>query len=397
MTKRRSLYRYGICKVLLISSSAAFCCLNSRGWASRRRLWSWWPGFLSHRKICTKIEEYLSEMIDVDVGSPEGCIQSPQFYNLCLSDFLAIKKRAEKAAKEGFPILRLDMDTGDNRMELTNAPSLVTEAGVYADDSGFTSDTEQELRDSVVMIDEKTVEYFTENGMSVNLAKSDLVSIMNRFSEPLEIGELKSQGKIKLLGLNMTDKMSFLPHALDVISKVAAKLPGIVRMRSWASEELVKSTAESCLVSHISYLLHVYAAERRVQVILQRCLNRIMRDILNRGPRDSVEQMMTDLDWLSIPNQVEYRTLYWMRCVERERSSPYTSDHLKISQTERLTRGWRYEPTFMAQTMTTAQQFCHRGSSLYSSYNLLPRLLEFGEYKEVIRSLILERNGNRNI
>ena len=112
--------------------------------------------------------------------------------------------------------------------------------------------------------------------MSINLVKSYLVSIMN-----LEIGELKSQRKIKLLGLTMTDKM------LDVVSKVAAKLPGTMRMSSWASEELLKSTAESCLVSHISYLLHVYAAEKRVQVILQRCLNRIMRDILNRGPRDT--------------------------------------------------------------------------------------------------------------
>ena len=247
------------------------------------------------------------------------------------------------------------------------------------------------------MIDQKTVEYFTANGMSVNVVKSDLLSVMNRFSTPLRIGELTSQGQIKLLGLTMTDKMSFLPHAMDVVSKVAAKLPGIVRMRSWASEELVKATAESCLVSHILYLVHIYAAERRVQTILQRCLNRIMRDILNRGPRDSVEQMMTDLGWLSIPNQVEYRTLYWIRKVDRENSSPFTSQHLRVSQTERLTRGWRYEPTFMAQTMTTAQQFCHRGSSLYSSYNLFPRLLEFGEYKEVIRSKILERNGNRNI
>ena len=34
-------------------------------------------GFLSHRKICTKIEDCLSKMVDVDVGSPEGCIQSP--------------------------------------------------------------------------------------------------------------------------------------------------------------------------------------------------------------------------------------------------------------------------------------------------------------------------------
>ena len=49
-------------------------------------------GFLSHRKIWTKIEDCLSEMVDVDTGSPEGCIQSPQFYNLCLMEKLIVQE-----------------------------------------------------------------------------------------------------------------------------------------------------------------------------------------------------------------------------------------------------------------------------------------------------------------
>ena len=356
-------------------------------------------GFLSNRKICTKIEDSFSSMADVDVGSPEGCILSPQIYNLCLSDFSSIKKRVEKVAKEGFAITKVDPVTEEENIVVTTAPSLDTEAGVYADDSGFTSsaDTEEELRDAVVEIDRQTVDYFTVNGMSVNTAKSDLISIMNRFSQPLRIGKLESQSQIRLLGLTMTDKLSFMPHAVDVVSKIAAKLPGIVRMRNWASDELVKATAEACLISHMTYCMEVWAYEKRVQTILQRCLNRIMRDILGRGPREPVAQMLADLGWLSIPNQVEYRSLFWIRKVERENSSPFTSSILHVSQTERLTRGWRYEPKFMSQTLATSQLFCHRGASLYSSYNLFPQLLEFEEYKEVIRDKILARNGNHNI
>ena len=122
--------------------------------------------------------------------------------------------------------------------------------------------------------------------------------------------------------------------------------------------------------------MEVWAYEKRVQTILQKCLNRIMRDILGRGPREPVAQMLADLGWLSIPNQVEYRTLFWIRKVERDNSSPFTSSILHVSQTERLTRGWRYKPTFMSQTLATYQLFCHRLASLYLSYNLLPRLLE---------------------
>ena len=108
----------------------------------------------------------------------------------------------------------------------------------------------------------------TVNGMSVNVAKSDLISVMNRFSKPLKVGNLESQSQIRLLGLTMTDKLSFMPHAVDVISKIAAKLPGIVRMRTWASDKLVKDTAQACLVSHMTYCMEVWAYERRVQVLL---------------------------------------------------------------------------------------------------------------------------------
>ena len=357
-------------------------------------------GFLSDRKICTKIEDVLSEVVNVDTGTPEGCILSPLLYNLCLSDFSAIKGRVERAAKEGFTIIKEDPASGEMVDTVVTAPSLTVDAGVYADDSGMTSstNTEAELRDAVVEVDKQVVEFFECNGMSVNTSKSDLVSVMNRFSTPLRVGNLESQGKLKLLGLTMTDKMSFIPHALDVVSKISSKLPGVVRMRSWASAELIKNTADSVLCSHLNFLIHVWAYEKRVQVILQRCLNRIMRDILNRGPREPVEGMLQELGWLSIPNQVEYRTLYWMRKVQREGQSPYTAAHLHVSQAERVTRNWSYGPKFMPQTLATAGQFCHRGSSLYSSYNLVPLLtIDFDEYKDVIRDRIVARNGNGNI
>ena len=357
-------------------------------------------GFLSHRKICTKIEDEYSEVVDVDTGSPEGCIISPLAFNLTLCDFPAIKKRVEKTAKEGFPITKVDKETGEEKVEVVTAPSLETSAGVYADDSGFTSytDTEEELRHAIVEIDRQTIEYFNVNGMSCNILKSDLLSVLNRFAEPLRVGEVVSQGKIKLLGLTMTDKMSFLPHAQNVINKISGKIPGIVRMRSWASKDLMEKTAFSCLVSHMTFLMQVWAYEHRVQVMLQRCLSRIMRAILNRGPRDSVEEMMKDLNWLNIKNQFEYRTLFWIRKIDRGADAgPFLYHNMELSQAAIRTRRWRLEPTWRPQSIVSSQALCHRGLAEYNKFNLYPLLDDFDEYKELIRSKILEHNGNKNL
>ena len=132
---------------------------------------------------------------------------------------------------------------------------------------------------------------------------------------------------------------------------------------------------------------------------MQRALNRIMRTVLDRGPRDSVEKMMEDLDWLSVKNQFEYRTLFWMRKADREvpTSVPFLRSHLELSQTTYSTRRFRVVPDFKPQTIVTSQAFCHRAPSLYSSYDLYPDLSDWDDYKELIRWRIIERNGNKNI
>ena len=354
---------------------------------------------MSNRKVATKINGVLSSWEDVDVGTYEGGIISPLLFNLSTVDFAAVKLRVEKEAKEGFVVTKKDEETGELVDEVVTAPSLTAEPGVYADDSGYvnSTDTEEELRNAAVLVDKHVVKFFTVNGHSVNVLKTDLLSVLNRFSEPLQVGEVTSKPEIKLLGLKMTEKMSYLPQAMDVVSKISAKLPGILRMRGWAPLELIKRTAESCLVSHISYLLHCYGGERRVQVILQRCLNRIMRGILNREQRSSVEEMMRDLNWLSIPNLVMYKTLFWFRETDRASQAPFTRGLLVTSQQNYHTRRQRLEPCFRPQTMTSSLQFIHRGSSLYNKLDLFPVLADTEDFKELVREKIIRIFGNKNI
>ena len=215
--------------------------------------------------------------------------------------------------------------------------------------------------------------------------------MMNRFSEPVVVGEISSQSEIKLMGLKMSEKMSFYSQAVDVVSKVSAKLPGILRMKAWASPDLLKRTADSVLVSHMTYLLQCYGGEHRVQLLLQRCLNRVMRGILGREMRSPVADMMTELGWL-------YKTLFWFRQTDRERQAPYTWSLLEPSTSHGYnTRRLRLEPSFMAQTMVSSLSFIHRGASLYSELNLFPDLSSEDDYKDLVRSKLLAKFGNSNM
>ena len=355
---------------------------------------------LRDRKVATKIDGCISSWATADVGVFEGGIISPVMFNLSVVDFAAIKFRVEKEAKEGFMVPHINPDTGEKEDKLVTAPSLEADPGVYADDSHYhlATDTEAELRHAAVLVDRHVVKFFTVNGHAVNSEKSELLSVLNRFSEPVVVGNVTSQPELKLLGLKMTDKMSFVPQAKSVVSKVSSKLPGIIRMKEWASPELLKKTAESVLISHITFLLQCYGGEHRVQIILQRCLNKIMRCVLGREIRSSVTQMLTDLDWLSIPNLVRYKTLFWFRETDRAAQAPYTWSLLEPSTGHGYhTRRLRLEPKFLPQTMVSSLSFIHRGASLYSEFNLFPDLSEGDDYKDLVRSKILAKFPNTNM
>ena len=355
---------------------------------------------LRDRRVATKIEGELSSWAHVDVGAFEGGIISPTVFNLSVVDFAAIKVRMEKESKQGFLVPVTDPDTGDTEEKLVKAPTLEADPGSYADDSHYclSTETEEELRHAAILADRHVVKFFTVNGHSVNKTKSELLSVLNRFAEPVVVGDIKSQPQLKLMGLKMSDKMSFYSQAVDVVSKVSSKLPGVMRMKAWASQELVNKTAEACLVSYVTFLLQIWGGETRVQLLLQRCLNRVMRGILGREMRSRVSDMLRDLEWLSVPNLVRFKTLFWFRQTDRKNQAPYTRSLLKPSTGHGYhTRRLRLEPVFMPQTIVSSLSFLHRGSSLYSEFNLFPDLSDPEDFKILVRSRIVEKYGNQNM
>ena len=348
------------------------------------------------RQVRVKIGEVFSEFLEINVGTPEGGILSPGLFNFGLTDFCMIKEYVEERAKEGFTVLP---PYGVADGVIRKVPSLEVEPTVYADDSGLVSmaDNERELRDSIILTDMCVLEYFTMNGMSANVQKSDLVSVMNRLAEPLRVGELVSQDSVKLLGLQMSHRMSFVGHAHNVVAAVSGKINSITRMRQWAPEKLVLRTATVCLMSHLLYLIHIYAGEYKVQKILQVLQNRIMRAVLGKGRKARVSEMLAACDYLNIPNSVEYWSIYFIRKIDRTACAPYMFKHLIGSQKHYRTRRQRLETSIMSRTFQSSNSFLHRGLAVFNSYNLVNDCTPLEDFKTQVRAMIIRRNGNNNM
>ena len=365
---------------------------------------------MSKRRIKVKIGSAYSEEVEVDVGLAEGGILSPgTVFNFLMCDLPAIKDRVQAAASAGIRTAEAMMAIMDGQKtleetedDIIKVPDLKIEPTGYADDNGFISTTESKagLRAAAWETDRQVLEFFEVNGMAPNRSKSEAISFLNCFSIPVKVGCIESQDSIKLLGLRVTDKLSFMPQAKEVVRKVTAKLPAIERLRSWASRELLIRTADSLLISHFRFLLQIWGGENRVQVLLQRCLNKVMRTVLNKEITDRipVRQMLLDLGWDSIPNLVRYRTVFWMRKIDREAAAPYlwrllSTGHNKTYQT----RNSRLDVDFRPQTLVTSGMFVHRGLKLYNEENWHPVCLDFDDFKEQARERILRRYPNGNI
>ena len=364
---------------------------------------------MKRRQIKTKIDGVFSEVVEVSIGSAEGGIVSPNLFNFSLCDIAAVKWRIEAAAKAGIRTEQamLAVEAGEKSLEdtageLIQVKSPRIEGSSYADDNSFVThtDTEEELRAIAFETDRQVLEYFETNGMAPNRKKTETLSLANRFARPVTVGGVSSQDTIKLLGVRLTKQMSFYPQAVAVCEKVSKKLPQVARLRDWASKELLIRVAKSMLISYFEFCLEIWGGENRVQALLQKAQNKILRTILGHklSERVSVASMLNEVDWDSVPNMVRYRILFWIRKVDREACAPYMW-HLITTGANSVynTRHTRIDVDFMPRTLTTTNWFTHSSLKYYNMFNFWPDCCEFEDYKIIARQRILDKWPNGNI
>ena len=210
--------------------------------------------YLTNRKQRIKINNAFSDWTDLHFGVPQGSILGPILFNIFLCDLFLFLPNVDVAS--------------------------------YADDNTPYSagNTVDEVLCSLQNSSKSMFDWFENNGMRANPEKSDLILTKPNTIETQICGEtINSTEIVKLLGINIDNKLTFEQHVDSLCNKASQKLNALARLAHYMSFEQRKLIMNSFITSQFSYcplvwMFHSRRLNHRINRIQERALRIVYRD-----------------------------------------------------------------------------------------------------------------------
>ena len=184
--------------------------------------------YLTNRKQRVRIGHTLSEWLEIIMGVPQGSILGPILFNIFLND-----------------LVLFIMET-----EICN----------FADDTTIYScdfnphESIQKLENDMKHV----LTWFKINSMVANPAKFQFI-ILGKWNSQKKLcldidgRRVVSSAEVKLLGVKIDDKLSFLPHIKDLRKKSIRKINALQRIRNYMTLSQAKLINNAYIISSFSY------------------------------------------------------------------------------------------------------------------------------------------------
>jgi exonuclease III len=212
--------------------------------------------YLTDRRQRVKIGNSFSGWKLLKRGIPQGSILGPLLFNIFISDLFLFVPNCDIAN--------------------------------YADDNtpystGKTDDIILNLQTNIeIMLD-----WFTSNKMKANPQKSHLFLSDSKITNSLIGGEnLTNNSTVKLLGVNIDNKLSFAEHVDSLCNKASQKVCALTRQTAVMNLEQRKRIMKAFILSQFSYcpllwMFHSRKLNHRINRIHERCLRLIYKDYVS--------------------------------------------------------------------------------------------------------------------
>ena len=259
---RKALDKRNIAGAFLTDLSKAFDCLNHElliakldaygfGHSSLAYIYS----YLTDRKQRTKVNNSFSIWSNINSGIPQGSIIGPLLFNIYINDIFYFV----------------------NESNLTN----------YADDNTpYNIDSNiEELINSITNDTSLLIKWFKDNYFKMNADKCHLL-ITNHDEEVLvniEGESIKGSKSVKLLGINIDNKLDFNEHVSSICKKASLKLHALTRIAHLMSSDKLRVVMKAFIESQFGFcpliwMFHSRTLNNRINKLHERALRLVYKD-----------------------------------------------------------------------------------------------------------------------
>ena len=186
----------------------------------------------------------------------------------------------------------MSIDEKDFILQTTNTQAH-SDSKSFADDltAVVITDTEEQNKLVLNVLQELYVQYFSDVGLKVNLTKNEHVD------------------QVRLLGLNFKSGWKYDPQVSSISSRTSFRLTALARVKKIMSIQQLKNITDSLVLSLIRYgieLVGTHAANLKKLQVMQ---NRAKRLVTGKPLEEKVSNLIDETRWLSVQNMMRVQQI----------------------------------------------------------------------------------------
>lgn len=270
---------------------------------------NWFKSYMSNRKQRVNYNNNLSEAKIVPIGLAQGTQLSVCFFLLYVNDIVKV------------------VNYGKMYLFADDAVIIVTNKNINEAFNQMNSDLKNVykwLNQNKLKLNAKKTEY-----MIISKKEIDLGNLVIKIGNDI----IKRVECVKYLGVFIDDKLNFNKQMDTVCKQLASKINFFKRISRKLTPETKKIIYNAIILPHIDYCATLYInCNKEHMKMLQKLQNREMRIILKCEFRKHTEEMLKELNWLSINQKISYNIILYVFKIKNNRTPPYLSNKLQYAR-----------------------------------------------------------------